>query len=206
MRSAIIRWARAERLTLCLLALLATGGSEWINPAPEAGSAETAQAPQLAAIPPESDETAPPLHVVNWGFSDTQPGSHNGISAAATVAGRPVYLWMTIDGGQAAVDRMTAEGRLAILVHWNRDAVAGSAGAPDLTTELTVGRPELTPVFAQKVRTDGYFEWHSWARKDTLSPGRWTVSLTYPDGEPVLCGTPPGGACRLSIDVGASTG
>jgi hypothetical protein len=81
-----------------------------------------------------------------------------------------------------------------------------SPGAPDLVTELTIGRPELASIFVDQVRRDGHFQWHSWARKDALSPGRWTVSLTYPDGQPVLCGSPPGGACRFSIDVGAPSG
>ena len=208
MRGAVTKHTRVEQLIVCLLALIATGASDWINPAPEPGQlkTETAQPPQLAAIPPASDRGSPPINVVEWGFSDTLPGTHTGASSAAAMPGRPLYLWMTIDGNQIAVDRLHNDGRLAIQVHWNREGAAANSGAPDLVTELTVGRPELAPIFAQKVGTDGYFQWHSWARKDSLSPGRWTVSLTDADGQPVLCGPPPGAACRLSIEVGVPSG
>ncbi|MGC2411412.1 MAG: hypothetical protein WA459_01780 [Stellaceae bacterium] len=188
------------------MALIATGASDRINPPPDSGpsSTELQQQPQLAALPPPY-EASSPVDVAAWGFADSLPGARDGASSAA-IPGRPLYLWMTINGGPAAVDRLAAEGRLAIEVHRNREATGATAGAPDLVTELTVGRPELASIFAQKVRTEGHFQWHSWTRKDSLSPGRWTVSLTYPDGQAVLCGSSPGAPCRLSIDVGAPSG
>ena len=45
-----------------------------------------------------------------------------------------------------------------------------------------------------------------WAdiRKDVLARGRWTVSLTYPDGQPVLCGEAQ--PCRFPLTVGEAAG
>jgi hypothetical protein len=37
--------------------------------------------------------------------------------------------------------------------------------------------------------------------KDYLSPGVWTVSVTYPDGQPLPCG-PDAQPCGFYINVG----
>jgi len=89
-------------------------------------------------------------------------------------------------------------------VHWNRADDGATPGAPDLTTRLTIGQPGVLPLFAGEVARQGHFEWHSWARKDSLSPGVWTVSLTYPDGRPLPCGsaTTAARACRFSVTIG----
>lgn len=204
-----------RRFVVGLLALLATGAASWIDPPPasDPSSGETKPQPQVAALPPApSGATTPsPVEVVQWGFASGSSRSRYRASSAAAVPGQPLYLWMTLGGGQAAVDRLRSEGRLAIDVHWTREGAEASAGAPNLVTEVTVGRRGMAPTFAEQVRRQGRFEWHSWVRKDALSRGRWTVSLTYPDGRPVLCvsapgGSAPGGPCRFSIDVGQPTG
>ena len=64
-----------------------------------------------------------------------------------------------------------------------------------------IGRPELAGALEQQVRRGGFFEWHSWAEKDHLSAGTWTVSVTYPDGQPLPCG-PDAQPCRFTINVG----
>jgi hypothetical protein len=115
--------------------------------------------------------------------------------------GRPVYLSMTLDGTQAAIDRMQAGAPLAIQVHWTRDNAGTAPGAPDLVTDLTIGRPGLASALDGEVHRSGYFEWHTWARKDNLSPGPWTVSVTYPDGQPLTCGQ-EAQPCRFTINVG----
>jgi hypothetical protein len=159
-----------------------------------------ATAPQSPAIMPGQS----PLAVVRWALSATLQHEPNGGLAIVATAGRPLYLWFTIEGGQAAIDRLRAAGRLAIEVHWTRDGASAGAGsgAPDLTTELTMDRPGLVSTLAGQVQKQGHFEWHLWARKDALSRGRWTVSLTYPDGQPVQCGQAVPQPCRLLIDVG----
>ena len=114
--------------------------------------------------------------------------------------GQPLYLWMTLDGAQTAIDRMQSSP-LTIQVHWVRENPEATPGAPDLMTDLTIGRPDMAATLEGVVRRSGCFEWHSWARKDTLSPGTWTVSLTYPDGQPLLCGR-DAEPCRFTINVG----
>jgi hypothetical protein len=115
--------------------------------------------------------------------------------------GRPVYLSMTLDGTQAAIDRMQAGPPLAIQVHWTRDNAGTAPGAPNLVTDLTVGGPGLAARLDGELHRNGYFEWHTWARKDNLSLGPWTVSVTYPDGQPLTCG-PDAQPCRFTINVG----
>jgi hypothetical protein len=136
-----------------------------------------------------------PITVSTWGFSQTGPGGPPPVSVATS--GRPIYVWFTLDGGQAAVDQLRSGSPMAIQVHWANDNPNGHA--PPLTTAVTVGRPDLASTFQGEVQRTGSFTWHSWTRKDALSPGRWTVSLTAPDGQPITCGQAP---CQLSFDVG----
>jgi hypothetical protein len=179
---------------------IATGAATWINPEP------VTQAPvrhhQVSALP-KADIPAPHPPI---GLS-AQPGPNLASDSELTVArwvfspatpGRPVYLSMTLDGSQAAIDRMRSDRPLTIQVHWTRDT---ASGAPNLTTDLMIGRPGLASALASEVRRQGYFEWHSWASKDTLSPGQWTISLSYPDGTPLACG-PDRQPCRFTLNVG----
>jgi hypothetical protein len=108
---------------------------------------------------------------------------------------------MTLDGTQAAVERMQAGPPLTIQVHWVRDNAGTAPGASNLVTDLTIGQAGLAAALDGEVHRNGYFEWHTWARKDNLSPGAWTVSVTYPDGQPLPCG-PEAQPCRFSINVG----
>lgn len=174
---------------------IATEAANWVNPPPVSEpqvsvlpKANTpAPRPQIGLPAAPSADLAPNsgITVTQWGFSPTVPG-------------RPVYLSMTLDGTQAAIDRIRADRPLTIEVHWTRES---PSGAPNLTTDLTIGQPGLASALAGEVRRQGYFQWHSWARKDTLSAGTWTVSLTYPDGTPLTCG-PDRQPCRFTLNVG----
>jgi hypothetical protein len=82
-----------------------------------------------------------------------------------------------------------------------RESVSGPAGVANLVTDLTIGRPGFADAFEEQVRRRGFFEWHGWARKDALSPGMWTVSLTSSDGQLLLCGQ-DAQPCRFTINVG----
>jgi hypothetical protein len=138
------------------------------------------------------------IEVVQWRFGDHAGNTVGQSLQSDIVAGRPVYLSMTLEGTQASIDAIRADHQLKIQVRWTRET---ANGAPNLVTELTVGRPDLADTLEQQVRRKGFFEWHSWARKDTLSPGTWTISLTYPDGQPLPCGH-EAQPCRFRIDVG----
>lgn len=171
------------------------------KPAPNApGPAAATPAALATTTETPATTTAPlgpqaPISVSTWGLSQTGPGGPPPVSAVTP--GRPIYVWFTLDGGQAAVDQLQAGRPVAIQVHWTSDNTSGHA--PPLTTNLTVGRPDLASTFAGEVQRTGSFQWHSWTRKDALSPGHWTVSLTAPDGQPLTCGQAP---CQLSFDVG----
>jgi hypothetical protein len=213
------------RSMLCFSALIAVSAANWIDPPPATESAKDARPaeasvsvpPKTAAEPrsqvaitPEFQTEGNPqsrasggdsaIEVARWGFGNDLGDARKQGPQGNVVSSRPLYLWMTLEGTQAAVDRMRGGG-LTIEVRWMRDDGYRVAGAPNLVTSLQIGHPGLIDTFAQQVRRNGFFEWHSWARKDRLGPGRWTVSLTYPDGQPLLCGE-NAQPCRFTIDVG----
>ncbi|HJU20777.1 MAG TPA: hypothetical protein VJ770_30380, partial [Stellaceae bacterium] len=141
----------------------------------------------------------PLLQVMQWNLR-----SGDGADVMATghaPAGRPLTLSLTLDGNAAAADQIRARGSIAIEVHWTRESAAAAPGAPNLVTRLSVGRADLADRLAEEARRSGSFEWHSRAEKSSLSPGTWSVSLTYPDGRPLACGNPPA-PCRFSLQVG----
>ena len=100
-------------------------------------------------------------------------------------------------GDRPYADRPTFD----IQVRWDRDNADRAPGHRNLVTNLTIGGRDLAAALEGDVRRKGYFEWHTWARKDHLSPGPWTVSVTDPDGQPVTCG-PDAQPCRFLITVG----
>jgi hypothetical protein len=209
---------RVGRAALCAAALVGAMAASWITPPPEAPAPQAAPAhgaapqapiplvphPRAAAQPSGGIAAGPALVVARWGFRD---GGANLPASGAMPAGRPLTLWMVLDGGAAAVDQIRSRGGIAIEVHWTRDSETGPStraqgrGAPNLVTRLTIGHAGLANRLAAEVRRTGFFVWHSWAEKSTLSPGPWTVSLTYPDGRPLACGQPPT-PCRFRIAVG----
>jgi hypothetical protein len=210
MRKPGSRGAPGRRLALAAAAALATTAAGWIAPPPAPPAAPSPGAGATVAPPPakprplaapavghRSQPGRPALTVVRWSLR-----SGNGENVSATghaPAGRPLTLQLQLVGTQAAVDRIR-RGPIAIEVHWTRES-GGPWSAPNLVTRLTIGHPGIAGALAAEVRRTGYFEWHSWARKDSLSPGRWQVSLTYPDGRPLACGNPPA-PCRFRIDAG----
>lgn len=188
--------ARIGWLVVFAAVPIATEAANWVNPPPVSepqfgvlpkASTPAAVRPQIGLPAAAGADLAPNsgITVAQWGFSPIVPG-------------RPVSLSMTLDGTQAAIDRMRADRPLTIEVHWTRES---PSGAPNLTTDLTIGQPGLASALAGEVRRQGYFQWHSWASKTTLSPGQWAVSVTYPDGTPLTCG-PDRQPCRFTLNVG----
>jgi hypothetical protein len=178
--------AQIPRFVVAIAVPIATGAATWVNPPPAAEMAQPA-----ASMPARSEASVGSqgsgITVSRWQFSPAVPG-------------RPVYLSMTLDGTQATIDRMQT-GPLRIAVHWVRENAAATPGPPNLVTDLTIGRPDLAGALAGEVRRKGFFEWHSWVRKDAVGPGTWTVSLTYSDGQPLLCGQ-EAQPCRFTLNVG----
>ena len=181
---------------VCSAILISTSAATWICPPPQPDAATAEQPP--AGITRQPGTEIPPIReggaVADAGMKVTQ------WEFSPAIAGQPVYLSMTLDGTQAAIDRMSA-GPLTIQVHWVRANAESTPGAPSLVTDLAIGRQDLAGALADEVRRKGSFEWHSWARKDTLSLGTWTVSLTYPNGQPLPCGQ-DALPCRFTINAG----
>jgi hypothetical protein len=156
-----------------------------------------AGAPALAAAPPAAQ---PPLEVAQWrwteGIEDRQPvGNYQRFAPD-----QPLTLWFEVHGTQAALDALRAGHPLRVVVRWHR-VNGATPGAPDLATVLPIGAPGLADRLEHEIRGQGHFDWPAWARKNTLSAGRWEVSLTDPDGYPLPCATPRG-PCRFTIDIG----
>lgn len=194
------------RLLLCA-AVAAAGGAGWVNPGPGPAPAPERNAPKgpmaSAPLPPAAtpNATAPGLVVTAWslGGNPSPAAYHSG--PPEVPRGRPFYIRLTLEGGAAALDAMQAQGGLPIVVHWTPETAPALPPAPALSTRLVVGDARFAARLAGEVAHKGRFTWHSWAEKDTLSPGRWSVSLTYPGGEPLVCGAEQR-PCRFSFEVG----
>jgi hypothetical protein len=168
-----------------------------IEAVPQSDVAVTPQ-PDVAA---QTGRTVPEsgINVADWGFGYSLETARWKMTQGDMVHGRQLYLSMTLNGTQAAVDRMRADRRLVIEVRWVREN--GKGPAANLVTDLTIDRPGLADAFEEQVRRRGFFEWHSWARRDALGPGTWTVSLTSSDGQLLLCGQ-DAQPCQFTINVG----
>jgi hypothetical protein len=178
------------RLLLCAAAVLAAGGAGWVSP-------------DLAPTParPLTSAAGPPLVAAAWGLGSNPSLAAYSSAPARAQPGRPFYIWLTIEGNAAALDAMRAEGGVPIVVNWAPEAATALPSAPALTTRLVVGNAGVASRLAGEVARTSHFIWHTWAEKDTLSPGQWSVSLTYPGGQPLACG-PELRPCRLSFEVG----
>jgi hypothetical protein len=212
------------RVALCSAVSLAAAGAGWITPPPASqtptSQAATAMRSELSHPLPPPTPLVPRAHsapfqairgagggftqaalaVTRWGW---RSGDGARMSATRPIpVGKGLILWMKLAGGMAAVNQIRRRGSIVIEIHWTRET-SGSAGpgAPDLVTRLSIGHPGLADRLAAEVRRTGFFEWHSWAEKTSLSPGKWSVSLTYPNGQPLACGTPPT-PCRFHLEIG----
>jgi hypothetical protein len=198
------RGAAPCHLAFCCALLIGGTGARWITPPPEPQGPEAAPAPSHppyagAAVRQPGGTARPSLAVTQWSLR-----SGNGEDVSATgyaPAGQPLTLRITLAGNAAAVAAMRGRGSIAIEIHWTRESAGAAAGAPNLITRLSIGHPGLADRLAAEVRRTGFFAWHSWAQKNSLSPGVWDVSLTYPNGRLLSCGTPPA-PCRFRIRVG----
>lgn len=149
---------------------------------------------------PEISAPAPEIIVAEWGTGYSLKDAQKQVLQTNMVHGRPLFLWMTLHGTQAAVDRMRAGHRLAMEIHWVRKSGSDPFDVADQVMDLTIGRPGFADGFEEQVRRRGFFEWHSWARRDSLGVGMWTVSLASSDGQLLLCG-PDSQLCQFTVNV-----
>src|ERR1700747_1364298 len=106
------------------------------EPPPQTPIAKSGAAPNQIAV---KTEPAPPIQpsvamsgikVAQWHLSDQAENLPNRSPQSDFAAGRPLYLSMTLDGTQEAIDAMRANRPLNVEVHWVREAGPSPIGAP----------------------------------------------------------------------------
>ena len=123
---------RIQRFAISVTIAIAAGGATCVNPPTAESPPPTAlHGSSIQAAPQSKAVTAPQTSSASAAQASGVSAPGSGITVARwefspTVSGRPVYLSMTLDGTQAAIDRMQAGPPLAIQVHWARDN-AGTA-------------------------------------------------------------------------------
>lgn len=181
-----------------LAAALATAAASWINPPSEPRTPTAAPRARAAAQHLGGGFAQSPIAVAQWSF---RSGNREIASTSEPVpARRPLTLQIAFNGNLAAAEQIRIRGGIAIEVHWTRETSDAASGAPNLVTRLAIGNRGVAGGLAAEARRTGSFVWHGWSQKRSLSPGAWTVSLTYPDGQPLSCGNPPA-PCRFHIAV-----
>jgi hypothetical protein len=105
---------------------------------------------------------------------------------ASPMARKRVSLWMELHGTTALLEKLKASNGKLIIHHVWRKYVFTSVETR-LDQPLEIGRAEDLPKLAAQVAADGYFTWHTWSSKQSLSPGNWRVDLEFDDHEPVMC-------------------
>jgi hypothetical protein len=134
------------------------GGAEKPHTAAEASSqSDVAVIPQRD-IALESGGTFPETAIVvaEWGYGYSLETARNQVRHGNVVHGRRLYLSMTLNGTQTAVDRMRAGPRFVIEVRWERENGKASAGTSNRVTDLPIGRPGLADALEQQVRAEGF--------------------------------------------------
>ena len=162
----------------------------------EAVQLRAAAPPQVDVAHSENPITQADLVVAQWGFGYSLETARRQALQGNWVRGRPLYLAMTLNGTQAAVDHMRIGPLPAIEVRWARE----NDSAPVRVVKLTIGGPGVANALEQQVRGRGFFEWQTSARRNALDTGAWTISLTFPNGQPLLCGQ-EARPCRFTIYV-----
>jgi hypothetical protein len=123
---------RIQRFAISVTIAIAAGGATCVNPPTAESPPPTAlHGSSIQAAPQSKAVTAPQTSSASAAQASGVSAPGSGITVARwefspTVSGRPVYLSMTLDGTQTAIDRMQAGPPLAIQVHWARDN-AGTA-------------------------------------------------------------------------------
>ena len=164
----------------------------WLGPALAAGVA-------VAAIPAQADDSQPRITVDDAAFTpaigtDRQPVQR----VDHTAAGDQPYFWTLLSANAATLDQLRRLGKLPIQHAWRRyigSVVLESADPGKLPGQLEGDIPlDLgTAALADRLQYEvdhsptHSFNWRTWSRKGTLTPGSWYVFLKYADGKPVIC-------------------
>lgn len=104
----------------------------------------------------------------------------------------PLYLWMRVTGGEAALAQLKEEGKLPIRHKWFLERLIGTTpeGVTTMLDDINIpaGANRLLEQLQYEVNQRGFFDWRTWSMKEHIRRGLWRVRVVYADGEPVLCG------------------
>lgn len=107
------------------------------------------------------------------------------------VPGKPLVLWMSVQGSAAALEQLTARGKLPIRHKWFRETLVGirpeGVALPVDEIEIPAAHPDLLAKLRQEVGMLGHFNWRTWSAKERPGRGSWRVTVVYADNTPVLC-------------------
>jgi hypothetical protein len=114
---------------------------------------------------------------------------------------RPIYFWTRLSGGKESLETLQKQGRLPIMHVWKFDNVFTSETKkvePVQDKVLGVGDIVDQGGLVSLVTQTGRFTWRTWSRKEAVWGGKWTVTVQYADGQPVMCDGKP---CRWTIKL-----
>ena len=141
-----------------------------------------------------------------WAGDVDRESKQPGPALTRSTPGRRLVLWMAVQGSAAALDQLTARGKLPIRHKWFRETLVGvrpeGVATPTDEIEIPAAQPGVVDKLRGEVAATGRFSWRTWSAKDQPGRGRWRVTVVHADNTPVLCPASGGPkACEFQIDV-----
>lgn len=141
-----------------------------------------------------------------WAGDVDRESKQPGPALTRSTPGRRLVLWMAVQGSAAALDQLTARGKLPIRHKWFRETLVGvrpeGVATPTDEIEIPAAQPGVVDKLRGEVAATGRFNWRTWSAKDQPGRGRWRVTVVHADNTPVLCPASGGPkACEFQIDV-----
>ena len=141
-----------------------------------------------------------------WAGDVDRNSKQPGPALTRSTPGRRLVLWMAVQGSAAALDQLTARGKLPIRHKWFRETLVGvrpeGVATPTDEIEIPAAQPGVVDKLRGEVAATGRFNWRTWSAKDQPGRGRWRVTVVHADNTPVLCPASGGPkACEFQIDV-----
>ncbi len=141
-----------------------------------------------------------------WAGDVDRNSKQPGPALTRSTPGRRLVLWMAVQGSAAALDQLTARGKLPIRHKWFRETLVGvrpeGVATPTDEIEIPAAQPGVVDKLRGEVAATGRFSWRTWSAKDQPGRGRWRVTVVHADNTPVLCPASGGPkACEFQIDV-----
>lgn len=138
-----------------------------------------------------------------WTNDVNRETKNHGGSIDNSPSDKPLYLWLRVRGGKAALDKLESDGLLPIRHKWFKNTITGTTAGGVLrgTDEIDVpaAKKEASSRLREVVEQQKYFLWRTWSKKERVGKGRWVVKVVYADNSPVLCEKSK--PCEYAIEV-----